>query len=92
MEKFKTDFKKKFNADVQIYAPYVYDATMVMVDAMVKAGSADPKAYLPVLAKTAGYKGVTGTIAFDEKGDVKNGALTLFTYKDGKRDQIAVVR
>ena len=92
MDKFKVDFKKKFNADVQIYAPYVYDATMVMVDAMVKAGSADPKVYLPVLAKTSGYNGVTGTIAFDDKGDIKNGALTLFTYKAGNREQIAVVR
>jgi len=92
MEKFKADFKKKFNADVQIYAPYVYDATMVMVDSMVKAGSAEPAKYLPVLAKTNGYKGVTGTIAFDEKGDIKNGALTLFTYKGGAREQIAVVR
>ena len=92
MEKFRADFKKKFNADVQIYAPYVYDATMVMADAMVKAGSADPAKYLPVLAKTSGYKGVTGTISFDEKGDVKNGALTLFTYKGEKREQIAVVR
>jgi amino acid/amide ABC transporter substrate-binding protein, HAAT family (TC 3.A.1.4.-) len=43
-------------------------------------------------AETSGYKGVTGTIAFDEKGDIKNGALTLFTYKAGKREQIAVVR
>ncbi|HJV72564.1 ABC transporter substrate-binding protein, partial [Ideonella sp.] len=92
MEKFKADFKKKFGADVQIYAPYVYDATMVMVDAMVKAGSAEPAKYLPVLAKTSGYKGVTGTIAFDDKGDIKNGALTLFTYKGEKREQIAVVR
>ena len=92
MDKFRADFKKKFGADVQIYAPYVYDATKVMVDAMVKAGSAEPAKYLPVLAKTSGYKGVTGTIAFDEKGDVKNGALTLFTYKGDKREQIAVVR
>src|SRR3954453_1082770 len=92
MEKFRTDYKKKFNADVQIYAPYVYDAVNVMVAAMVKAGSADPAKYLPVLAKTEGYKGVTGTISFDEKGDVKNGALTLYTYKGEKREQIAVVR
>jgi branched-chain amino acid transport system substrate-binding protein len=92
MEKFKTDFKKKFNADVQIYAPYVYDAVMVMADAMVKAGSSEPAKYLPVLAKTSGYKGVTGTIAFDEKGDIKNGALTMYTYKGGSRQQIAVVR
>jgi branched-chain amino acid transport system substrate-binding protein len=57
-----------------------------------KAGSAEPAKYLPELAKTDGYKGVTGTIAFDEKGDIKNGALTLYTYKGGKREQIAVVR
>jgi branched-chain amino acid transport system substrate-binding protein len=92
MDKFKEDFKKKFNADVQIYAPYVYDAVNVMVAAMVKAGSADPKVYLPALAKTEGYKGVTGVISFDEKGDIKNGALTLYTYKGDKREQIAVVR
>lgn len=92
MEKFREDYKKKFGTEVQIYSPYVYDAVNVMVAAMVKAGSADPAKYLPVLAKTEGYKGVTGTISFDEKGDVKNGALTLFTYKGEKREQIAVVR
>jgi branched-chain amino acid transport system substrate-binding protein len=92
MDKFKADFKAKFGADVQIYSPYVYDAVNVMVAAMVKAGSADPAKYLPVLAKTEGFKGVTGTISFDEKGDVKNGALTLYTYKGEKREQIAVVR
>jgi branched-chain amino acid transport system substrate-binding protein len=92
MDKFYADYKKKFGSDVQVYAPYVYDAVNVMVDAMVKAGSSDPAKYLPVLAKTDGYKGVTGVIAFDTKGDIKNGALTLYTYKGGKRDQIAVVR
>ena len=92
MDDFRVAFKKKFNVDVQVYAPYVYDSVNVMVDAMVKAGSADPAKYLPVLAKTASYKGVTGTISFDEKGDVKNGALTLYTYKGGNREQIAVVR
>ena len=92
MDKFRDDYKKKFGIDVQVYAPYVYDALNVMVAAMVKAGSADPAKYLPVLAKTEGYKGVTGIISFDEKGDVKNGALTLYTYKGDKRDQIAVVR
>ena len=91
MDDFKAKYKTKFNADVQIYAPYVYDAVMVMANAMVKAGSPDPAKYLPVLAKTSGYKGVTGTISFDEKGDIKNGALTLYTYKGEKREQIAVV-
>ena len=92
MDNFRDAYKKKFGIDVQVYAPYVYDAVNVLVAAMVKAGSSDPKVYLPVLAKTSGYKGVTGTIAFDERGDIKNGALTLYTYKGDKRDQIAVVR
>ena len=92
MDDFRTKFKAKYNADVQVYAPYVYDAVKVMVAAMVKADSSDPVKYLPVLAKTEGHKGVTGTISFDEKGDVKNGALTLYTYKGGKREQVAVVR
>ncbi|EGJ09395.1 MULTISPECIES: branched-chain amino acid ABC transporter substrate-binding protein [Rubrivivax] len=91
MDKFKADFKKKFGTEVQIYSPYTYDATKVMVEAMVKAGSADPAKYLPVLAKIS-VPGVTGTIAFDEKGDIKNGALTLYTFKGGQREEIAVVR
>jgi branched-chain amino acid transport system substrate-binding protein len=92
MDDFYAAYKKKYNDDVKVYAPYVYDAVNVMVAAMVKAGSAEPAKYLPVLAKTEGYKGVTGTISFDAKGDIKNGALTLYTYKADKREQIAVVR
>lgn len=90
MNKFKADYKKKFGTDVQIYAPYVYDAVMVMVDAMKKAGSAEPAKYLPYLAKED-YQGITGHIAFDPHGDVKNGTLTLYTYKGGKKQEIAVV-
>jgi branched-chain amino acid transport system substrate-binding protein len=92
MDDFYAAYKKKYNDDVKVYAPYVYDALNVMVAAMVKAGSAEPAKYLPVLAATDGYKGVTGIIGFDSKGDIKNGALTLYTYKGDKREQIAVVR
>ena len=92
MEKFRADFKAKFGTEVQVYAPYVYDAVKVMAAAMVTANSADPKVYLPALAATNGYKGVTGTVSFDEKGDIKNGALTLMTYKGGARTTLAVIR
>ncbi len=92
MDDFRKRFKEKFNVDVKLYSPYVYDAVNVLVNAMVKADSADPAKYLPVLAKTEGYKGVTGPISFDEKGDIKNGALTLYTYDGTKREQMAVVR
>ena len=92
MDEFRAKFKAKFNEDVKLYAPYVYDATKVLVAAMVKANSSDPAKYLPALAATADYKGVTGPISFDEKGDIKNGALTLYTYKGGERVQLAVIR
>ena len=92
MSDFRAKFKQKYNADVQIYAPYVYDALNVMVAAMVKANSAEPAKYLPVLAKTDGYKGVTGVVGFDNKGDIKNGALTLHTYNGGNKTAMSVVR
>jgi branched-chain amino acid transport system substrate-binding protein len=91
MEDFRARYKKKFNMNVQLYAPYVYDSVMVMATAMQNAKSADPAKYLPVL-KNIKYDGVTGTIQFDANGDIKDGALTLFTYKDGKRTKLDVVR
>jgi len=92
LDDFGVRYQKRFNTDVKLYAPYVYDALNLMVAAMVKAGSYEPAKYLPTLAQTTAYKGVTGTISFDNKGDVKNGALTVYTFKAGKRDVIAVVR
>ena len=92
MDKFREDFKKKFGADVQIYAPYVYDAVNVMVAAMVKAGSADPQSTFRCWRRPKATRASPATISFDTKGDVKNGALTLYTYKGDKREQMAVVR
>ena len=91
MEDFHAAFKKRYGGDVQQYAPYAYDVVMLMVEAMKKAGSAEPAKYLPELANT-NYKGVSGNIAFDSKGDIKDGAMTLYTYKGGKRVQMSVVR
>ena len=91
MADFRARYKAKYNMDVQLYAPYVYDAVMVMAAAMQNAKSADPAKYLPELKKIS-YNGVTGTIAFDAKGDIKDGALTLFTYKGGKKTKIDVIK
>ena len=91
MEAFRTKFKTRFNADVQLYAPYVYDSIRVMVEAMKKADSIDPAKYGPELFKI-NYPGVTGNIAFDQYGDIKNGALTLYTYKGGERTELSTIR
>ncbi|NQE48191.1 branched-chain amino acid ABC transporter substrate-binding protein [Herbaspirillum rubrisubalbicans] len=91
MDDFRAAYKKKFGIDVVYNAAYAYDATMTVADAMAKAGSADPKKYLPELAKIS-HKGVTGVIAFDAHGDVKDGSLTLYTYKGGQRTLLAVTK
>jgi len=88
---FRARFKQKTGVEVQLYAPYVYDAVMVMAAAMQAAKSAEPAKYLPELKKI-NYKGVTGTIAFDASGDINNGALTLYTFKGGKRSKMDVIR
>lgn len=79
-------FKQKFNAKygaIQNYAPYAYDAAYVMVEAMKHADSAEPAKYLPELGKI-NHSGVTGPISFDEKGDIKGGAITLYRVYNGR--------
>ena len=77
-------YEAKYPKQYQIYSPYTYDATFVLVDAMKRANSTDPKVYTPELIKT-NFKGVTTTIAFEPNGELKNPAITLYVYKDGKK-------
>lgn len=85
---FKNRYKAKYNTDIQLYAPYAYDAAGVMIDAMKRADSVDGAKYLPQLAKTDGYPGVTAKIQFDDKGDIKDGDITLYQAKAGKWDPL----
>ncbi|MGE5525917.1 MAG: branched-chain amino acid ABC transporter substrate-binding protein [Rhodospirillaceae bacterium] len=80
-KQFMEKFKQKFNAEVQLFAPMGYDAVMVFVDAMKRAGSTDPAKVLPEVAKTR-YQGVIGPIAFDDKGDLQNGPITIYQVKN----------
>ena len=91
MDDFQARYRKKYNDNVQLYAPYVYDAVMTMAAAMQEANSAEPAKYLPYLAKIK-YQGVTGLISFDAKGDIKDGALTLYTYTGGKKTKTEVIK
>ena len=88
--RFLEKFKAKFNAEVQLFAPMGYDAVFVFVEAMKRANSTDPAKFLPEIGKTD-YKGVIGPIAFDDKGDLKNGPITIYVVKEGKWDTLEVV-
>ncbi|MDI1273763.1 branched-chain amino acid ABC transporter substrate-binding protein [Polaromonas sp.] len=81
---WKKRYDEKYPNQFQVYSPYTYDATFVLVDAMKRANSSDPKVYIPELIKTS-FKGVTTTIEFLPNGELKNPSITLYTYKDGKK-------
>jgi len=83
-EAWKKRYDAKFPGQFQVYSPYTYDATFVLVDAMKRANSVDPKVYTAKLPET-NYQGVTAKISFEANGELKNPAITLYTYKDGKK-------
>lgn len=81
---YETRYKARFNADVATYSPYGYDATRAVIEAMKKANSVEPSKYLPELAKIE-YAGVTSSSwAYDDKGDLKDGGITVYKVENGE--------
>jgi branched-chain amino acid transport system substrate-binding protein len=87
-------FKQKYNAkygEIQVYAPYAYDAATAMVEAMKLADSAEPAKYLAQMPKVK-FNGVTGSIAFDAKGDLQGGAITVYRVKNSRWEVAEIVQ
>jgi ABC-type branched-subunit amino acid transport system substrate-binding protein len=71
-EAFVSAFKAEFNADPGIYSDTCYDATMLIAKAIEKAGTAEGPMIRDVLREVSlEYSGVSGSVNFDENGDVK---------------------
>ena len=90
-KEFLDAHKAKYNTDPIIYAPFTYDAANLIIAAMQKADSTDPAKYLPELQKI-NFKGASGQIEFDAKGDRKDAEITIFTMKGGKLEPVAIVK
>lgn len=80
---FKARFKQRFRQDADVYAASFYDATMLYAQAMQKANSTDPQKVAAAIA-AGDYKGVAGSYAFDQRGDMKQSPVTIFTFKNGQ--------
>jgi branched-chain amino acid transport system substrate-binding protein len=87
---FLDKFQKRFGKQVELFAPMGYDAVHVLVEAMKRANSTEPAKVLAELKKTK-YDGVIGPIEFDDKGDLKNGPITINVVKDGKWQALETV-
>lgn len=80
---FLARFKARFG-EPEIYSPYGYDATRILIAAMLKADSSEAAKYLPVLASIQ-HAGVTApNISYDTRGDLANGGITVYKVVSGK--------
>lgn len=88
---FQKKYKERFNIDVDIYAPFSYDAVYVIVDAMKRANSVETAKILAVMPQT-NFEGLIGNIAFENNGDLKDGIITIYDYKDKKRSVLEIIK
>jgi len=87
-------FSEKFQAKygkIQLYSPYSYDAVYVLIGAMQKAQSIDPAVYGAQLAASQ-HEGITANIAFDDKGDLKGGSITVYRAEKGEWKMLKTLR
>ncbi|MEC9368036.1 MAG: ABC transporter substrate-binding protein [Pseudomonadota bacterium] len=81
-------FKKKFGIDMNGHAAETYMSTMVLRDALERAGSTDRKKLRDALAQTeiCGAKNLLpyDCIKFDESGQSPQGKLTILQIQKGK--------
>jgi branched-chain amino acid transport system substrate-binding protein len=83
--KFVEAFRKKFKGtEPGLFDAQGYDAVMLLVDAMKRAGSTDPKFFKAELARTRGFEGVSGTITIRANREPIKSPLALLEVKGGK--------
>jgi branched-chain amino acid transport system substrate-binding protein len=80
---FLSEYKEEFGQDANAFAALGYDAYMLVLDAIERAGSADSNAIRDAIAATSGFVGATGNITLDENGDAVKSAV-INQVKDGK--------
>jgi branched-chain amino acid transport system substrate-binding protein len=89
-KEFRDAFTRRYG-ETKLYAPFFYDATNVVIEAMRRANSTDPAKFTPEMYNVS-LQGATGKIEFDAKGDRKDAEMTIFRLRGGKIVPVAVVR
>jgi len=73
-------------------APLGYDAVMVLVDAITRAGSADRVQIRDALAATRGFRGTAGPITMDKNGNPEDKEITIVKFVHGKSQYITSIK
>ena len=88
---FKAEYEKTFPGKQALtFSPFAYDATFAIVEAMKLADSVKREDITQAMPKV-NFEGVIGNIAFDENGDMKKGASSLFKVQEGKLVNFEVI-
>jgi branched-chain amino acid transport system substrate-binding protein len=80
---FDAEYRARYHEPIELYAPFAYDAAATLIAATRQADSIDP-AKLVTALHSISRSGVTGTIAFDADGNLKDPAYTIYQVRDGK--------
>lgn len=80
MNKFKEEYPDK---DLNAFAALGFDAYLIALDAIERAGSTDREAIREALSETADFEGSTGIISLDANGDATKTAI-IKKVEDGK--------
>ncbi|MGN6648445.1 branched-chain amino acid ABC transporter substrate-binding protein [Trinickia sp.] len=83
--RFVADYKKAYGASTPgPYSIYEYDAVSVTAQAIADAKSMKPADIVAALHKLSNFKGATGDIAFNEKGD-RSHAVYMAVIAEGEK-------
>lgn len=77
-------YKKRWNQDPGPYSALEYDAVNVVIDAIRRVKVTDRATIIKAIAATKDYKGATGTINFNKKGDRASVLYITYIIKNGK--------
>lgn len=90
-KRFYTDYKAKYKDEPIGWAMYAYQATIVTVDAINRAGAKDRGKILEALRNTKNFEGITGRFSFDDNGDTDRTDMGGFQVKDHKFQFVGLI-
>ncbi|MBI2460608.1 MAG: branched-chain amino acid ABC transporter substrate-binding protein [Candidatus Rokubacteria bacterium] len=83
-KKFYKDYLAKHKEEPIGWALYAYNAAIVSLDAIKRAGAKDRAKILEALRNTKNFEGVTGKFSLDKNGDTNRTDMVAWVVKDGK--------
>jgi branched-chain amino acid transport system substrate-binding protein len=90
-KRFYTDYKAKYKEDPIGWAMYAYQATIVGIDAIKRAGARDRAKILEALRNTKNFEGITGRFSFDANGDTDRTDMGGFQVKENKFQFVGLI-